>query len=83
MVATRFAFDYGWYPDDESFFAGEREFDFTTLWTTQSADGRSVTIASEPLTGDHADWLEVPEYALLKFSPGEDGIAVEHRELVL
>jgi glutamine amidotransferase len=83
MVATRFAFDYGWYPDDDSFFAGEREFDFTTLWTTQSADGRSVTVASEPLTGDHADWLEVPEYALLKFSPGEDGIAVEHRELVL
>jgi len=32
LVATRFCFDYGWYPDDESFFAGEREFDFTTLW---------------------------------------------------
>ena len=83
MVATRFAFDYGWYPDDDSFFAGEREFDFTTLWTHQSADGRSVTIASEPLTGDRADWLEVPEYALLTFRPGDDAIAVEHRELVL
>ena len=70
-------------PRTSSFFAGEREHDFTTLWTTQSADGRSVTVASEPLTGDHTDWLEVPEYALLKFSPGEDGIAVEHRELVL
>ena len=32
LVATRFCFDYGWYPDDGSFFAGEREFDFTTLW---------------------------------------------------
>ena len=83
MVATRFAFDYGWYPDDGSFFAGEREFDFTTLWTTQSADGRSITIASEPLTNDRTDWLEVPEYALLTFSAHEDGIAVEHRELVL
>jgi len=83
MVATRFAFDYGWYPDDDSFFAGEREYDFTTLWTTRSADGRSVTIASEPLTHDRTDWLEVPEYALLTFSPREDGIAVEHRELVL
>jgi glutamine amidotransferase len=83
MVATRFAFDYGWYPDDGSFFAGEREFDFTTLWTTQSADGRSITIASEPLTNDRTDWLEVPEYALLTFSAHEGGIAVEHRELVL
>jgi glutamine amidotransferase len=83
MVATRFAFDYGWYPDDGSFFAGEREFDFTTLWTKQSADGRSITIASEPLTHDKTDWLEVPEYALLTFSAHEDGIAVEHRELVL
>lgn len=83
MVATRFAFDYGWYPDDDSFFAGEREHDFTTLWTHGSADGRSVTIASEPLTHDRTDWLEVPEYALLTFSSREDGIAVEHRELVL
>ena len=83
MVATRFAFDYGWYPDDDSFFAGEREFDFTTLWTTQSADGRSVTIASEPLTRDRTDWLEVPEYALLTFRSHEDGIAVDQRELVL
>ncbi len=32
FVATRFCFDYGWYPDDGSFLAGEREFDFTTLW---------------------------------------------------
>ena len=46
-------------------------------------DGRSITIASEPLTSDHADWLEVPEYALLTFRAHEDGIAVEHRELVL
>lgn len=83
MVATRFAFDYGWYPDDDSFFAGEREFDFTTLWTHASADGRSVTIASEPLTRDRTDWLEVPEYALLTFGAEPDGIAVEHRELVL
>lgn len=32
LVATRFCFDYGWYPDDDSFFAGERQFDYTTLW---------------------------------------------------
>ena len=34
MLATRYAFDYGWYPDDESFFASEREHDFTSLWYT-------------------------------------------------
>ena len=34
LVATRYTFDYGWYLEDESFFAGEREFDFTTLWYT-------------------------------------------------
>jgi glutamine amidotransferase len=32
LVATRFCFDYGWYPDDDSFFADERQFDYTTLW---------------------------------------------------
>src|SRR5205807_1211767 len=34
MIATRYAYDYGWYPDDGSFFAAEREHDFTTLWYT-------------------------------------------------
>jgi glutamine amidotransferase len=38
LVATRYVFDYGWYPDDGSFFADEREHDFTTLWYT--TDGR-------------------------------------------
>ena len=42
-----------------------------------------IAIASEPLTHDRTDWLEVPEYALLTFSARADGIAVEHRELVL
>src|SRR6202035_3915952 len=34
LIATRFVFDYGWYPDDDSFFSSEREHDFTTLWYT-------------------------------------------------
>jgi glutamine amidotransferase len=83
MVATRFAFDYGWYPDDDSFFAGEREFDFTTLWYREGAGGDSVTIASEPLTLDRADWIEAPEYSLLVIRRHDDGVAVESRELVL
>ena len=83
MVATRFAFDYGWYPDDDSFFAGEREFDFTTLWYREAPGGDAVTIASEPLTLDRADWIEAPEYSLLVIRRHDGGVGVESRELVL
>ena len=45
MLATRYAYDYGWYPDDGSFFADEREHDFTSCWwrkttSSDSAAGR-------------------------------------------
>jgi len=68
LLATRFAFDYGWYPQDGSFFSGEREHDFTSLWvrTSDPKNGEtSVIVASEPLTRHHAGWFEVPEYAML------------------
>ncbi len=81
LVATRFVFDYGWYPDDGSFFAGEREFDFTTLWCAPDPDGHSALIASEPLTKDRTGWVEVPEYSMLVASAGEGLIALETREL--
>jgi glutamine amidotransferase len=81
LVATRFAFDYGWYPDDDSFFANEREFDFTTLWYAWGSDDRSACIASEPLTSDRSGWLEVPEYSMLIARPNGDGIKVEALEL--
>lgn len=95
LVATRFAFDYGWYPEDESFFAGEREHDYTSLWITSeregadgddpgAAEGRrsAVLVASEPLSKSHAGWFEVPEYSLIVAAPdSEVGIAVEVREL--
>jgi predicted glutamine amidotransferase len=99
MVATRYVFDYGWYPDDGSFFAGEREHDFTTLWYTagggyEVVDGEwrmnggghtsSVLVASEPLTLDASTWLQVPEYAMLVATPDDDGgLALDLRELVL
>jgi glutamine amidotransferase len=98
LVATRFAFDYGWYPDDDSFFAGEREHDYTTLWYTTSrchhsttngwgaGDGptRSLLVASEPLTKNTAGWLEAPEYSLLVATPStNDGLTVDLRELAL
>lgn len=89
LVATRFCFDYGWYPDDESFFAGEREFDFTTLWYAvgerfcPDGDGWDVRfgtglagaalVASEPLGSDPSGWLEAPEYSMLVVSRTDGG----------
>jgi predicted glutamine amidotransferase len=68
LLATRFAFDYGWYPEDDSFFASEREHDFTSLWfrAPDSSNGEaSVIVASEPLTQSYAGWFEVPEYSMV------------------
>lgn len=99
LVATRFCFDYGWYPDDDSFFAGEREFDYTTLWYTlgesfsEGDDGWSIRfgdkltaaiVASEPIGTDMTSWFEVPEYSLLVLELGEDGqVELDVRELNL
>jgi len=97
MLATRYAYDYGWYPEDDSFFAGEREHDFTSLWYTVGghfgrrddgsfgmADGppTSAVVASEPLTKHTAGWLEAPEYSMLMLTPSAGGgLTIETREL--
>ncbi len=97
MLATRYAYDYGWYPDDDSFFAGEREHDFTSLWYTvggpfgRRGDGTfgtargavtSAVVASEPLTKHPAGWFEAPEYSMLILAPGAGGeLDVQTREL--
>jgi glutamine amidotransferase len=97
MLATRYAYDYGWYPDDGSFFAAEREHDFTSLWYTAggrfgrredgtfgvgAGDLTSAVVASEPLTKHTAGWLEAPEYSMLVLTPTDaGGLAVETREL--
>jgi glutamine amidotransferase len=85
LVATRFAFDYGWYPEDDSFFASEREHDFTSLWFRAAGslhDGESVIVASEPLSRHHAGWFEVPEYAMLIVEQTEHGNTIlKTREL--
>ncbi len=98
LVATRFVFDYGWYPGDDSFFAAEREHDFTSLWfsagpgfavdgqTWREIEGsqtRSVLVASEPLTEDRAMWLETPEYSLMSVEPIDGELHVESRELAV
>ena len=98
IVATRFCFDYGWYPEDDSFFAGEREFDFTTLWyahgeSFEERDGEwsvrygeaasSVMIASEPIGAEPEVWTEVPEYSMLVIERDGDSVTVDVRELNL
>ena len=96
LVATRFTYDYGWYQDASSFFGGEREYDYTTLWfAAGSAYGKhdgawtvgsgdritSLVLASEPLTLDRSRWLEVPEYAMLVADRAGDELRIETREL--
>jgi glutamine amidotransferase len=95
VVATRFSFDYGWYPPDDQYL--EVDLPFVSLWyavggryvengagweMTATESPRSVIIASEPLTGDHSSWLEVPEYTMLTAELGPDGVlAFEARDL--
>lgn len=94
VVATRFSYDYGWYPDADTLL--EVDLPFVSLWFTygdtygpaegewmMSGDGppRSLLIASEPLTVDASTWLEVPEYTLLTATLAGDGLALEARDL--
>ena len=99
LIATRFVFDYGWYPQDDSFFAAEREYDYTTLYYAtgvserwQARDGRarpdrptsSLIITSEPLSADRQAWTRAPEYSMLIAAPNDDGeLSIELQELDL
>ena len=94
LVATRFSFDYGWYPDADTLL--EVDLPYVSLWYTLGdryaerdgewamwGDGavRSLLIASEPLTADASTWLEVPEYSLLAASLEGDEMRLELRDL--
>jgi glutamine amidotransferase len=94
IVATRFSFDYGWYPPEDEML--ETDLPFVSLWYTiggefAELDGgwqmtasdppRSAIIASEPLTTDAATWLEVPEYSMLTAEFAGDGLEFETRDL--
>jgi len=88
LVATRYTFDYGCYPDDPA----AVNLTYPTLWYTFGSDygyhdgewkmrggpGNfdSVLLASEPLTQDVSTWLEVPEYSLLSVSIGREDHSV-------
>jgi len=94
LVATRFSFDYGWYPADDTML--ETDLPYVSLWYTAGGryeerngeshmigdDGvRSLLIASEPLTMDVSTWLEVPEYSLIMAQLTSGGLEYETLEL--
>jgi glutamine amidotransferase len=94
VVATRFSFDYGWYPSEDEML--ETDLPFVSLWYSiggeyTARDGgwlmtpgdppRSLIIASEPLTSDSSSWLEVPEYSMLTAELVPGGIEFETRDL--
>ena len=87
LVATRFSFDYGWYPDGDEML--ETDLPYVSLWftiggeytlingasqMTSSEPPRSLLIASEPLTLDVSGWLEVPEYSMITATQTADGL---------
>jgi glutamine amidotransferase len=94
LVATRFSFDYGWYPREDEML--ETDLPFVSLWyaiggeyavrddvwrMTAGEPPRSVIIASEPLTTDSSTWLEVPEYSMLTAELVPGGLEFETRDL--
>jgi glutamine amidotransferase len=94
VVATRFSFDYGWYPPEDEML--ETDLPFVSLWyaiggkyaeregdwqMTAGDPPRSVIIASEPLTSDHSSWLEVPEYSMLTAELTPAGLEFETHDL--
>jgi len=96
LVATRFSFDYGWYPDNDPLL--EVDLPYVSLWYTLGGryvdrsgewemvgDGpaESFLIGSEPLTRDISTWLEVPEYSVLSASLRDGVVETEFRDLAV
>jgi glutamine amidotransferase len=94
VIATRFSFDYGWYPPEDEML--ETDLPFVSLWyaiggeytagsgdwqMTASDPPRSAIIASEPLTTQFSRWLEVPEYSMLTAELTPEGLAFETLDL--
>jgi glutamine amidotransferase len=94
IVATRFSFDYGWYPPQDEML--ETDLPFVSLWyaiggeyvardgswqMTAGQPPRSAIIASEPLTTHFSRWLEVPEYSMLTAELTPGGLVFETRDL--
>ncbi|MGI8605681.1 MAG: class II glutamine amidotransferase [Gaiellaceae bacterium] len=96
LVATRFSFDYGWYPDNDTLL--ETDLPYVSLWYTLGHEyvqragewtmvgsdrTSSLLIASEPLTSDISSWLEAPEYSLLSASITDGVFELEVMDLAV
>jgi glutamine amidotransferase len=95
LVATRFTFDFGCYPDN----VNQANFNYLSLWYTFGRDyglhdgewkmrgglddQDSVIVASEPLTRDPSTWIEVPEYSMIYVAQEAGKWRVETRPLDL
>ena len=93
LVATRFTFDFGCYPEN----VNQANLSYLSLWYTFGRDyghhdgewkmrgglddHDSVIIASEPLTRDPSTWIEVPEYSMIFVSQKDGDWRVETRPL--
>jgi glutamine amidotransferase len=96
LVATRFSFDYGWYPENDTlletdlpyvslwYTVGDEYVERAGEWTMVGADrASSLLIASEPLTSDTSSWLEAPEYSLLSASVADGVFKMEVMDLAI
>ena len=95
IVAARYAFEFGCYPDVAPESIGPWQIEYLSLWYSLGRrytchDGewktiggresaRAMLLASEPLTRDESTWLEVPEYSLVSFDMGGDAPLVSAR----
>jgi glutamine amidotransferase len=86
IVAARYAFDFGCYPEDDA--ASMGQLDYLSLWYSLGRryachegewkmvggqeSAQAMLLASEPLTRDESTWLEVPEYSLVALDTGGD-----------
>ncbi|HEX7478933.1 MAG TPA: hypothetical protein VF331_14100 [Polyangiales bacterium] len=93
LVATRFTFDFGCYPEN----VNQANLSYLSLWYTFGRDyglhdgewkmrgglddQDSVIIASEPLTRDPSTWIEVPEYSMIYVAQEDGEWRVETRPL--
>jgi len=97
IIATRFAFDYGWEPlsseklDKAHFFYhslwytyGEKFVSEKNTYFMKAGKKReSIIIASEPLTEDTTTWIEMPEYTILLAKKESQGIKIQTYDINL
>jgi len=92
IAATRFVFDFGWFPKHSI----SPHASYHTLWYTygdsygyydneykmkSSTEKSSIIISSEPLTQDTTTWMSVPEYTLIIASLKENDIIITSQDI--